>query len=230
MDHRYRLTRISSNEKTGGIPVSTTSKSSCPTRCSYDGNGCYAQSGPLSWQWAKLEVGGLTIDEFCEQVRALPRHSLWRHNQAGDLPGDGVLIDEVDLKKIVSANRGRHGYTYTHYDPRILHNAEIIAYANANGFTVNLSAETLEDAGEFAALRIGPVVTVLPIQQTANSTTRKGHSVQVCPASISNTTCALCGVCAVATRKSVIGFPAHGSGKARVQRVFFMQKEEEATA
>jgi len=33
--------------------------------------------------------------------------------------------------------------------------------------------------------------------------------------------CATCGICANATRKAIIGFPAHGSGAKRVQAVFF---------
>lgn len=229
MDHRYQLTRLSANKKLGGLPASMQSQSTCPDRCSFKGNGCYAEAGNVGIHFRAISRGdrGVGIDEFCEQVRLLPKHSLWRYGVGGDLPGDGVLIDAEALKKLVSANRGRHAFSYSHYDPRIPHNAELIRYANESGFVINLSAETLEEADEFSALRIGPVVTVLPIDQTENSTTRKGRAVQVCPASISNTTCALCGVCAVANRKSVIGFPAHGSGKARVQRVFLMKEAEE---
>ena len=40
-----------------------------------------------------------------------------------------------------------------------------IADANANGFVVNLSADTLAEADELAALNVGPVVVVLDAQE-----------------------------------------------------------------
>lgn len=174
--------------------------------------------------WKDVSEGdrGVPLDEFCEQVKLLPKRSLWRHNQAGDLPGDGAAIDQESLRKIVAANRGRHGFTYTHFAPAP--NAEAIRHANENGFTINLSAETLKEADEFHALGIAPVVVVLPIDAKDNFQTPAGNTVVVCPASISDTTCALCGVCAVASRKSIIGFPAHGTYKAKAQKVFFATK------
>jgi len=167
---------------------------------------------------------GGTLEEFCLQVKSLPRFSLWRHNQAGDLPGDQTLINQQDLHKLVGANRGRHGFTFTHYDPRLPANAEAIRRANEGGFTINLSAETLAEADEYVQLGVGPVAVILPIDQTTNFKTPAGNHVTVCPASVSNTTCALCAICSVANRRAIIGFPAHGSGKARAQRVFYMAR------
>ena len=221
--HKYKLTFASGNTKTGRIPVSTSSKSTCPTRCRLMNNGCFAESGPLSWHWNKLPSKGLDLDEFCSEVRKIPKRGLWRHNQAGDLPGDKSEIDAVSLHKIVSANRGRSGFTYTHYDPRVPTNARAIHYANTQGFTVNMSAETLDEADEYLALNIGPVVVILPTDQTESLKTPMGHTVTVCPASLpdSTMTCAQCAVCAVPDRKGVIGFPTHGSGKAKAQAMFF---------
>lgn len=226
MRHHYQLVRLSANEKLGGLPASTTSNDSCPTRCSLRSNGCYAEDGHsgINFSAVSQRRRGGNLDEFCEQVRLLPRRCLWRHNQAGDLPGDGERIEHESLRKIVSANRGRSGFTYTHFSPRIPHNANIIKEANEQGFTINLSAETLAEADEYVKLGVGPVVVILPIDQTTNFKTPAGNHVTVCPASVSNTTCALCAICSVADRKAVIGFPAHGSGKAKVQRVFYMAK------
>ena len=223
MEHKYRLTLASRNEKTGPIPVSTTSKSTCPTRCSLKGNGCYADSGPLAWHWKRLDSKGLNIDEFCAEVRKIPRRSLWRANQAGDLPGDGEVIHVEHLDKIVKANKGRSGFTFTHYDPTNTVNARAIKDANDQGFTINLSAETLDEVDEFLVLGIGPVVVVLPIGQVEAMRTPKGNTVTVCPASLpdSTMTCAQCAVCAVADRRGAIGFPSHGAGKAKAQTVFF---------
>lgn len=221
--HRYALTRLSTNSKLGGIPASVTSNDTCPPNCKLKGNGCYAESGPMIIHWKKVSSGerGVPIDDFCAQIRTLPKHSLWRHNQAGDLPGSKGKIDLKALDQIVDANRGRNGFTYTHYDPRHPDNATAIRQANAQGFTVNVSAETLEQADEFADAHCGPVVTLLPADQTQPTTTPAGRHVIVCPASIGDTTCALCAICAKPDRKSIVGFPAHGSGKAKAQKVFF---------
>lgn len=222
--HRYHLTRASGNEKTGGIPVSTTSSSTCPKRCSLQSNGCYAESGPLVLHWRKVSEGsrGSNLPDFCTAIRGLPKHQLWRYAQAGDLPGNGHTIHKGDLDQLVWSNRGRHGFGYTHYDPRIPNNAIAIKEANQNGFTINLSAETLTEADEYVALGVGPVAVILPIGQTTNLKTPAGNHVIVCPASVSNATCAICAICAVADRKAIVGFPAHGSGKAKAQKVFFM--------
>lgn len=223
MLHRYHLTRLSANKKLGGIPASVTSKSTCPDNCSLKDNGCYAGSGPLTIHWNAVSSGarGGTLEEFCEQVRLLPKRQLWRWAQAGDLPGNGKDIDQPALHKIVSANRGRSGYGYTHYDPNRPDNAKAIEYANGQGFTLNVSAETLEQADEYASLGVAPVVVILPSDQLEDFKTPAGNRVVVCPASKGETTCALCALCSVPTRKSIVGFPAHGSGKAKAQKVFF---------
>lgn len=225
-EHRYHLTRVSGNEKTGCIPVSTTSKSTCPKRCTLSSNGCYAESGPISLHWRKVSDGsrGTDLQNFCTALRGLPKHQLWRYAQAGDLPGNGHRIYKEDLGLLVHANRGRLGFGYTHYDPRVPQNAEAIKEANQNGFTINLSAETIAEADEYVALGIAPVAVILPIDQAASFKTPAGNHVIVCPASLGTTTCAICAICSVADRKSIVGFPAHGSGKAKAQKVFFAAK------
>ena len=223
-EHKYHLSRLSANKKLGGLPASTQSTSTCPHRCSLKLNGCYAEFSNLATHWRAVSEGtrGVSLDEFCKQVKLLPRGQLWRFGQAGDLPGDGVTVDRGDLNKLVSANRGRSGFGFTHYDPAL--NADAIRHANANGFTVNLSAETLAEADEFAALGVGPVVVLLPQDAKDNFKTEAGNTVVVCPASLTEATCAICGACSVATRKSIIGFPAHGPGKTKAQKVFFAVK------
>ncbi len=225
-EHRYHLTRVSANKKLGGIPASTTSRSTCPTRCSLYDSGCYGEQGPLALHWRLISEGdrGVSLEEFCEQIAALPKFQLWRHDQAGDLPGDRVYLDAASVNKIVQANRGRHGFTFCHYDPFIPENAEVLQKANEQGFTVNLSAETLDEADAFFALGIAPVVVILPIDQTTTVKTPAGNTVMVCPATVGNTTCAICAICANPDRRFIIGFPAHGSGKAKAQAVFFMAK------
>ena len=152
------------------------------------------------------------------QIRRFRRGQLWRHNQAGDLAGLNNEIDTVKLAELTAANRGKLGWTYTHklvfgHDK----NASAIKTANENGFTVNLSADTLEQADALLALKIGPVVAVVNSNQTKNCKTPNGARVVVCPAAIrDNVTCATCGLCQRAKRDYVIGFPAHGVKKKSV--------------
>ena len=225
--HYYHLTVSSGNRKLGPIPVTTTSRSTCPSNCSYKANGCYAEAHPLRMHWDKVSSGerGVTLDQLCEEVRALPKFQLWRWAQAGDLPGDGKLLDGPSVKKLVQANKGKNGFGYTHYDPTLSANRWTIQAANTQGFTLNLSAETLEQADKYMALKVAPVVVVLPADQTEPTVTPAGHPVIVCPASIGDTTCAQCAICAKPDRKSIVGFPAHGSGRRKVEAIFFATKE-----
>jgi hypothetical protein len=150
-------------------------------------------------------------DDFLSAVAALPFRQVWRHNTAGDLPGDGDSIDRLALSALVAANQGRQGFTYTHKPLDDPENAAAIAQANDSGFTINLSANNLTHADELADLGIGPVVVVLPATQTTNTRTPAGRKVVVCPHATHGVSCASCRLCARADRPCVIGFPAHGN-------------------
>lgn len=229
MTHTYHMTRVSGNKKTGPIPVTTSSRSTCPT-CPLKDNGCYAESGPLRLHWNKVSDGsrGGTLTELCSEIRTLPKRQLWRWAQAGDLPGDHDHIDVMAMAELVEANGRRQGFAFTHYDPWVGANALAITEANARGFTVNMSANDLSHADELHALGIGPVVVVLPIDQTKPTKTPAGRHVSVCPAAIrEDVTCASCGICAIPHRKAILGFPAHGSGAKKAQAMFFMRKTDE---
>ncbi|NQW81306.1 MAG: hypothetical protein HQ445_09050 [Polaromonas sp.] len=217
------MTRVSTNTKTGPIPVTTISDNSCPVICPLKKKGCYPEYGPLAMHWRAVSAGtrGGTLDELCVKIKALPKRQLWRWAQAGDLPGDGTLIDFAALAQLVEANTGRRGFGYTHYDPFIAHNAMAIRYANERGFIINLSANNLAHADQLAALGIAPVATVLPIEWSPERTP-EGRHVAECPANVrDDMMCANCEICAVPMHKSIIGFRAHGSGAKKAQIVFF---------
>ena len=209
---QVHLTLSSANAKTGPIPVSTTERASCPADCKMK-TECYAASGPLALHWAAVSAGtrGTAWGQFCETIAALPAGQLWRHNQAGDLPGDGRTVDPVALGQLVAANAGKRGFTYSHYrDAASLH---WIGHANRWGFTVNLSANDLTDADALADADAGPVVVVLPSTQTGNTTTPRGRKVVVCPATLrDDVSCATCQLCQ-RQRAAIVGFPAHGTRK-----------------
>jgi hypothetical protein len=214
----YHITLKSRNVKTGPIPVTTTSATTCPPSCPLSSQGCYAKGGPLAIHWRKVTEGkaGGSLAALCDTIAALPEGTLWRHNQAGDLPGDGDTINRQAMCALIEANIGRRGFTYTHKPPAHADNATLIAYANNMGFTVNLSANTLAHADQLAALGIGPVVVVQDaIEGTrADTVTPEGRKIATCPATYrDDVTCKTCGLCAVRDRKVIVGFPAHGAAK-----------------
>jgi hypothetical protein len=226
MTTRVHLSVKSRNVKTGPIPVSTSEAKTCPPACPFKaGNGCYAELGHVGMFWRKVDRGdaGNEWDLFTKQIAALPEGTLWRHNQAGDLPGDGNKIDAKALAKLVTANVGRKGFTYTHKPIDNATNRAAIKQANARGFTVNLSGNNLPHADTLADSGLAPVVVVLPSDVEGNRKdleTPAGRKVVVCPATYrEDVNCQSCGLCAVRDRKVIVGFPAHGVSSKRVDKV-----------
>ena len=223
----YHLTFASSNPCTGPIPVSTTSEDSCPSACPLKGGACYARFNPrgIGGLWKKVSNGkwGGTFSEFLKKIQKLPKGQLVRFNQAGDLPGKDNNIDVQAMRKLIKANVGKRGFTYTHKP--ILEekadskrqakiNRDIIAEANAKGFTINLSANNAKEADTLAALNVAPIVTVMPEGFKRPIKTAGGNTIIPCPEKIGKgLTCATCGLCAIPQRKAIIGFPVHGTGR-----------------
>ena len=235
---KFLITRRSENIHTGPIMVTTSPRMTCPFACplrrsasTRTAAACYAEHGALGgFVWTlldRLPVGGsyqngnikvYGFDELLFAIRSLPPRSLWRHNVAGDLTSNNrTTIDPIALKLLSDANAGRRGFTFTHFD--VLANTvnrEAIRAANQNGFTINLSANSLTHADQLADLGIAPVTVLLPSEVEANTTTPKGRNVVICPTyTTKGVTCATCGLCA-RQRSTVIGFPAIGGQKHKV--------------
>lgn len=220
---RVHVTLISKNAKTGPIPVTTTSSDTCPESCPFNDGSCYAKAGPLALHWRSVDSGqrGLSWESFLRELSRFPR-GLWRHNQAGDLPGEGDTLDTIALGQLVAANRyhGLKGFTYTHKPLDTPHEKLAIKLANESGFTVNLSGNNLTHADELSDLGIAPVTVVLPMDQLDNLATPKGRKVVICPAvTRDNVSCATCGLCAIAKRDAIVGFPAHGTSKRKASAI-----------
>lgn len=231
---RIHFMRVSSNAKTGPIPVSMSPKFTCPDICALKANGCYSESGNTNIHWNRLSIGAYDQSKnvfewsaFCAQIQALPNGQLWRHNAAGDLPSDdSVNIDHNKMVQLIVSNDKRKGFTYTHYDcENNTQNAMIVFHANNNGFTVNLSANNIAHADRLVKLSIGPVVTIMPIDCDKVTITPAGNTIIQCPATYNdNVQCSNCGICAVSHRKAIIGFPVHGTSKGKAHKVFMLNK------
>lgn len=213
------LTAVSRNSKTGPIPVSTTSADTCPETCPFKNNGCYAGYGPLKLHWDRVTSGERSTpwDVFLNAIRRLPQQQLWRHNQAGDLPGQGTAVDADLLMQLVDANKGKRGFTYTH-KPMTPENVALLRRANSAGFTINASANSLSDADVMMDLGL-QVVAVVPADSVSKGTTPGGYPFVVCPAQDQDgVNCASCGLCHNADpKRPVIAFRAHGTGKKHIE-------------
>jgi hypothetical protein len=233
---KFLIVAKSGNRITGPIMVTTSPRVTCPLACPLRKGGaspeagvCYAEHGHLGhYIWNGLDktpagrkISGripvYSLKQLLQAIRNLPKGTLWRHNQAGDLPStDQQTITREKLQQITAANTGRRGFTYTHFDVvENEANREAIREANQNGFTVNLSADTLEEADELAKTNCAPVTVVVPATTLENTITPEGRKVVICPARVrKNINCSNCGLCA-RQRDAIIGFPALGPAKAR---------------
>lgn len=221
---RAALTMVSTNKKTGPMPVSSSDRASCPPSCALKADGCYGEDYRTRLHWDAITAGARGDDwgTFCAKVATIPAGRLWRHDVVGDLPHDDGAIDPVALGQLVAANKGRRGFTFTHHLPEAADNARWIGAANAWGFTVNLSANNLTEADRLASFACGPVVCLLPADQRTNTVTPEGRRVVICPHETHGVQCIDCGLCARPDREVVIGFPAHGQRAKRAERVFWM--------
>jgi hypothetical protein len=220
------------------IPTSTLNEATCPNACPFKTSGCYAKSGPISWHWQKMSATApgltyklgknshnvLTLKTFLAGIRKL--RGLWRLNQAGDLPHVDQAIHLPTLRSIITAAKKSKGFTYTHHlvtgrTATAKHNRAAIRAANKAGFTINLSANSLTHADKLASLNVGPVAVVVHSDVTANMTTPDGRKVVICPATIrDDSSCATCGLCQ-RLRDFIIGFPAHGVAKKKMDGLTF---------
>lgn len=220
MKEFYSLTINSSNAKTGiGVAVSTSTALTCPDTCSFKAKGCYASAGPLAIHWRAISEGkrGGTWAEFIRSVLSLPIGWKFRHNQAGDLPGENLAIDTFKLAELSSAVKTRklQAWTYTH-KPLTSANVNAIKGAIDDGFVINASADNLTQADEKKAMGL-PTVVVLPHDASDTLQTPAGNKVVVCPAqNKENVSCSSCMLCHKASRSVIVGFKAHGTFKKAV--------------
>jgi hypothetical protein len=201
----------SGNRKTGAIPVTYSARDTCPPSCPHYRTDCYAEDFYTRLAWDKVPARGGDIEALAASVAALPDGQLWRHNVAGDLPGIGEKIDGRALGKIIKANKGKRGFTFTH-KTSTARNRALIQLANNGGFTVNLSADDVGHADKLANYGVAPVVAIVPIDTPAKFTTPQGRRGIVCPAQLrEDVTCESCGLCSLSGRAVIIGFRAHGT-------------------
>lgn len=218
-DLRFHLSRVSTNSKTGPIPVSSSQRSTCSPTCPFLKNGCYGENYPMKFHWDKLDSGerGVPMAEFFRLIAALPPTQLWRHNQVGDIVANGGRISRRFLRGLIAANRGKRGYTYSHHRLDLGENLALIRQANRQGFTVNVSTETETAADRAVAAGLPAVVAVPSTEPRTAWDTPAGNRVVVCPAQREGSTvdCATCQLCYKRPAGLIVAFLAHGTSKAK---------------
>ena len=211
----FHVSKSSSNSKVGRMLVTTTSDNTCPPTCAHKLRGtCYASFSFLGLHWRKVSAGARSqgFEHVLDMVRQLPKGALFRWNQAGDLPGIGQDIDASMLERLVDANNGKRGFTYTHKYNTLKHK-KLIEDANEKGFTINISAEDIEQAVKINKVSSAPVVVTVPHDYRKDTHTVDGEVIVTCPAEYKDVQCTDCKMCAIPDRKTIIAFHAHGSRK-----------------
>ena len=216
--NNVQFVKKSSNAKTGPIPTTTSARATCPPACPLQGpGGCYAEAGfHTRLNWDKVDAGerGTDYQTFLASIAKLPANQLWRHNVAGDLMGVDNQINGTALQALTRANQGARGFTYTHYPMQgSKRNLRHVRDANNNGFTVNLSANSISEAIETRKAYQLPTVTMMP-EGLPRTIKQDGQTIVTCPATYKDDiTCATCQLCQVADRSVIVGFPVHGPRK-----------------
>lgn len=216
MTLKYSLS--AGNSKTGAMLLVRSPRSTCPDACLLKGNGCYAENFPLVLHWMKQETTGVDFATVLYAVRTLPKGSIWRLFEAGDFEPSSEnpeLISSQQVISLIAANKDKRGFGYTHYP--VLPNLEVLQLMNASGLTINVSADSLEQAKLY--FELGLPTTLVVAEKTPKDVTVDGVRIVVCPnqSTPSKPTCLQCQMCQKPDRDYVIGFRAHGSKKRKIK-------------
>lgn len=233
----------SSNAKTGDIIQSYSSRNTCPNRCPFKGNGCYADNFHVSMAWDRAEnpldnrYVGSKRELYLALLSATADHArkglstvLFRHNMAGDIAHDDsnminreVLETLTDACNDVSETIGVNlkGYTYTHCSIN-LQNAKAVREATSKGFTVNFSCETVKEVIEAKTLDCDAVITSVNPEETVKTLKQNGFNSLQCLSQTKGISCKDCGLCA-RHRDLVIVFAVHGSNAKKARKVIMLK-------
>jgi hypothetical protein len=227
-DYMFIAAHKSGNSKLGQLASVYAPWSTCPPACPLM-SMCYARKGLCGLVAKKYAHSSFAdmLDGITSVHEGLP----WRWGVLGDLPGIGNVITRDKLKALVARNEHRLGFTYTH-KPLSRKNVELIKWANTQGFTINVSVESLAQVDAMNALGL-PCATVVPssLGDWRHLKTNAGALIIRCPAEYAKTQCATCGgsrgpLCARSARGFAIGLTSHGNCRMRLDRMLLLEKND----
>ncbi len=230
-DFNYSFVAVSSNSKTGGIAVTSTSSESCPTACPFiktiiadsikkQLNGCFADYSFTGIQWRALDKHGIDFAQLLRNLRHLDKFAKLRLNVMGDLPhkDQTILVDLFNQLVDIIVKRQLNTILYSHHDLTIESNLLAFQQAFKRGLHVNASCESIQQAQHALNNGINAVV-VLPVGSIEKTMKIDDVRVVRCPNEYNDRIqCINCMLCAKdrTQNRVVIGFTAHGTGKTKV--------------
>ena len=218
----FHLSRVSGNKKTGPIPVTTTSRNSCPPTCAMR-EACYAMTGPLALHWDRVSNGerGKGWRDHLADLATLPVFSPLRLNQSGDLPHSAGKISRRYLVALLNVIKRRklQAWTYTHHDLAKGENAELLRRALRSGLTINVSTESVAAADAAIAAGLPATITVPSTEIRNTWRTPERNLVMVCPAQRRETDCSQCMLCHKRGKRVIVAFAAHGTRKKKADQL-----------
>tara|TARA_R100000808_G_scaffold5835_1_gene17615 strand:+ start:2783 stop:3514 length:732 start_codon:yes stop_codon:yes gene_type:complete len=194
------------------------SQVTCPKTCSFLNNGCYAESGPVSWQRPdkeRVENPYTATSDECRHINNLSGTRPLRLHVVGD------AYDSVCARSLAAASKAyseRHSmpvWTYTH-------NWREIPREEWGDISVLASCETPVDIQE-AQERGYATAIVAPNPPTEAKATKlpDGSRLLACLHETLDIPCIKCGVCMndkrLLEKRITIVFSAHGAQKKKVQ-------------
>ena len=192
--------------------------------------GLWNRVGRLCVDRSDTNTLGHTWPDFVRSVDALRASTLWRHNVAGDLPGDGERIDHTKLIALAAAARKTFGFTFTHYPLTLAHNRDVIDFVNketmrrGSGLVINVEEQAVVPGTMKNTPRVRVVESSYEYGPWSVVDGASARPTIVCPAArkgpgSKDVSCATCGACANPKRLATISFPAHGTRKRAVEKV-----------
>ena len=207
----------SANKKTGCISQTYSSKNTCPKRCPFKDKGCYAKYGNTNIHWSQMK-NSCEPQDLKTIIKNTPHTDVIRHNIAGDIAKSGTsTIDTKLLDALIDAYKGLKAYTYTHCTVN-KKNIESVKKAITEGFVINFSVEDIKTAKKCYENNVPCVMAVNSMSK--HIVKKEGLTFIQCPATYNKDIhCKNCGLCYKKNRKSIICFPAHGSGKNKIKDI-----------
>jgi len=221
MEFTFNINYSSGNKKTGAIPVTRSSRNTCPASCGQRGP-CYGLNAPMVWHWE--DRTSQPQGEYLRDLHTIPLFRSWRDmcapavvrlREVGDyppLPSDGSVIDFHFAHAEAGILAGRYVIVFTHYEVNYPNLTLADSMSAKYKIHINFSCDT---AAQVAALPegINAVVVTKGLNKVGYIGSRK---VVQCPAEYAEynkVTCSQCGnghpLCA-RKRDYLIGFNLHG--------------------
>ena len=218
----YRFIENTNSRKVGAMAVSYSPRKTCPDTCPLKNDKCYGENFPIKLHWDNYSNDlNDNYNKFIDEIKLYRKYTptkIWRHNIVGDLVTDkDFKINAKKLYQLIDANniKGKNGK-----NKLSRYNLNRIKEANELGFTINLSADTIDQAKQLYNKTKLPTAVSLPITKNKYKKLSKDKQadykkellqdkIVICPEQTHDVKCIDCKLCNKSDRKVIIGFLEH---------------------